>query len=526
MNVQFDSTPQQAFVRRLAGLVGGGHVLGGDSAPELTTDVYRAGMVPLAVVSPGSADEVQAVLRACSGAGIAVFVRGGGASYTDGYLPSRADSILIDMSRLNRIVEINERDAYVTVEAGVTWLALKAALDPLGVRTPFFGPFSGMVATVGGSMSQHSISHGSGAHGMSAQSLISLDVVTASGEMLRTGSAARGSAPYFRWFGPDLGGLFCGDCGALGVKVRITLPLLRRLPAFECLSFSFPTLHALADALRAASLERLDDEHFGIDAPIAQGQIARQERVSKREIIHGVWRSAPSRLAAVRQLARMARTGAGALAAAPYTAHFIIEGVNQREARIKAGRLRELMIPGGFEISNAIPAVVRGMPFAPLYNTLGPRGERWVPVHGHLPHSRVREFHDAVTAFFAQRQADMQRLGVWHGGMFMTVGSTAFLYEIALYWPGAPSAYHRAAVPADYLAQLPVQVDSPEATLYVDGLKRELVALYGRFGAAHFQLGKAYPYAGVLEPDALNLIRSIKRCLDPQGLMNPGALEL
>lgn len=526
MNTLIYVAPPVEFNRHLIDIVGGQHVITGVEMEKFSTDVYRSRVAPLAVVSPGTVEELQAVVRACTTSKVAIFVRGGGASYTDGYLPSRSSAILIDMGRLNRIVEINELDAYVTVEAGITWNALKTALDPLGVRTPFFGPFSGFAATVGGSMSQHSISHGSGAHGMSAQSLICLDVVLASGALLRTGSAARGSAPHCRWYGPDLGGLFCGDCGTLGLKARITLPLLRRMPAFECLSFAYQTLPALADALRAASLERLDDEHFAIDAAIAQGQIARQQRASKREVVTGLWRAAPTPWAAFKQLFKIARAGTKDIGIAPFTAHFIVEGVDQREASIKADRLRKLLSAGGVEVANSVPAVVRGMPFAPLYNTLGPNGERWVPLHGYLPHSRVAEFDAAVNAFFDARASDMHRLGVWRGGMFMTVGSTAFLYEVALYWPGVPSAYHHSAVPADYLEKLPSGVDSPETNRFVDQLRRDLIALYTQFGALHFQLGKAYPYASVLLPESLSLIRSIKSSLDPDGIMNPEALEL
>ena len=163
----------------------------GDAVIGMATDVYRARALPLAVVRPASVEDLQLAVRTATAAGIAVYTRGGGASYTDGYLPTRADSILIDMGGLDRIVEINEADGYVTVEAGVTWASLRDALAPRGMRTPFFGPFSGIAATVGGSLSQHAVSHGSGGHGISAQSLISLDVVTADGALLRTGAAAR-----------------------------------------------------------------------------------------------------------------------------------------------------------------------------------------------------------------------------------------------------------------------------------------------------------------------------------------------
>jgi glycolate oxidase len=57
----------------------------------------------------------------------------------------------------------------------------------------------------------------------------------------------------------------------LGVKVRITLPLLRRKPAFQCASFAFAGFAELTEAMRLAALERLEDEHFAVDAALTQG---------------------------------------------------------------------------------------------------------------------------------------------------------------------------------------------------------------------------------------------------------------
>jgi len=181
---------------------------------------------------------------------------------------------------------------------------------------------------------------------------------------------------------------------------------------------------------------------------------------------------------------------------------------------------------GGAAIANTVPALVRAKPFAPLFNTLGPDGERWVPLHGYIPHSRVAEFHAAASEFLAVRRADMQRLGVWVGGMFMTMGTTAFLYELAFYWPGAQSAYHRHTLPQAYLDALPQRPDDAETAEFMDRLKRDLVALYASHQAIHFQLGKAYPYASTLSAETLRLVRAVKAAVDPQNLLNPGALEL
>ena len=89
-----------------------------------------------------------AALAAIAPSGLPIVPRGGGASYTDGYTPSETSSVVIDTSRMNRIVEINERDMYVVAQVGVTWAALNEALAAKGLRTPFFGPFSGLTATL------------------------------------------------------------------------------------------------------------------------------------------------------------------------------------------------------------------------------------------------------------------------------------------------------------------------------------------------------------------------------------------
>lgn len=518
------SASPELVLDRLTAILGAEGVLPGEASAPYWTDVYRALQQPIAVVRPASVAELQALVRACAQLGVPMYPRGGGASYTDGYLPNRTCSVVIDCGRLDRIVEINVEDAYVTVEAGVTWAALKAALDPIGLRTPFYGPFSGIAATVGGSVAQHSLSHGSGTHGLSAESVLCIEVVAASGEIVRTGSAGRGTAPFARFYGPDVTGLFTGDCGAFGVKARITLPLLARKAAYGSASFTFDTLEEMASAMRRAALERLDDEHFAIDAALAQGQIARNTSASALlEAVRGAFRTAPSKAAAVGQLARMAMAGTRALQASAYTVHYIIEGVSRLEVEAKLKRLRQVLAPGR-EIPNTVPTVVRGMPFAPLFNVLGPNGERWVPLHGVLPHSRVAAFHEALAATYAARAEEMRALGVWAGGMFETVGSTGFLYEIALYWPGATTAYHDAVLPSSFRAGLPIHRDDPAVGAFVESLKAELIELYERFDAVHFQIGKAYPFRAALEPPLADLLGSIKSELDPQGLMNPGAL--
>jgi D-lactate dehydrogenase (cytochrome) len=108
---------------------------------------------------------VQRCVALCNEAGAAIVPRGGGMSYTDGYLPVRPLSVTFDLGHLNRIVHIAAEDMYVTVEAGCTWDALNNALAPLGLRTPYWGPVSGGRATVGGALSQNSVFWGAARRG-------------------------------------------------------------------------------------------------------------------------------------------------------------------------------------------------------------------------------------------------------------------------------------------------------------------------------------------------------------------------
>ena len=244
---------------------------------------------------------------------------------------------------------IDEFNATVTVGAGVTWAALRDALAPHGLRTPFWGPFSGIAATVGGSVSQNALSHGSGAYGISAGSVLSLEVVLTSGEVMRTGASQA-----VRNYGPDLTGLFCGDCGALGIKAAITMPLVAAQPASADLSFAFADFAAFAEAGRLIQREGLDDGHFGLDLALSQGQIARQEGVSARlRMAADIMRAAPNKLTGLVQLARMGLAGANVAMADAFMWHFMIDGCDANEAKAKANRVRAACRKLGSEITNS-----------------------------------------------------------------------------------------------------------------------------------------------------------------------------
>ena len=509
----------------LAAIVGSANVLTGhEDRRYYGSDIFRGGEVPVAVVLPGSIAELQDVVRVAARHRLPVTVRGGGASYTDGYTHARPGGITVGTDRLTAI-DLDEAKNIVTVEPGVTWARLYETLKARGLRTPFWGPFSGLAATVGGSISQNSISHGPG---VSAESVIALDIVTGTGEMLRTGSGgSANSAPFFRNFGPDLTGLFTGDCGALGIKARITLKLVARHEAFAALSFSFSSFAAMHDAMAEIARTGLDDENFGLDAALQQGQIGRNDSVSaKADIAMSVMKSAGSVAGGLKSLAKMAVAGDRALKAADYAVHYITDGVDQASADAKAAAIRAIGRKHGIEIANTVPTIVRAMPFAPLTNILGPKGERWCALHGLFAHDAVEAFHDAINTFWVTRQDEMDAHGIYTGAMFMAVGGSAFIYEPAFYWPDARDVVHDRMVPADHLATIESYPAAPETAKLVAQLKHDVIDLMHAHGAAHLQIGKTYPYLTGRNPASVALLRAIKAEMDPHDILNPGALGL
>jgi FAD/FMN-containing dehydrogenase len=503
--------------------LGPDHVLTGEADRRFYAhDVFRSGVLPVAVVRPGTVEELQAVVKAAHASGTPLVVRGGGASYTDAYAHTRTGGITVDTVRLNRI-DINETNATVTVEPGVTWANLREAVLARGYKTKFWGSYSGLFANVGGGMSMNAISHG---QGCAAEAALAFDIITGTGELIRTGSALSGPAsPFFRHYGPDLTGLFTGDCGALGVKARITLALVKAPPAFATASFSFPSFEALHAAFRAIGVEGIVEENFGLNEVLQQGQLGKADAAAKAEIAGKIVKQS-GMLKGAAKLAKMALAGEKDIAAASFAGHFICEGIDQAEANGRIALVRRLCAAHGAEIPNSVPEVVRAMPFAPFHNVLGPKGERWLPCHAMLAHDAAVPFHRAIQVLFAEEAEVMAEHGIVAGGMFMAVGSTAFVYEPAFYWPDAQHIYHERMVDADYRAGLPTYPRSEAAEAEALRIKTRVVDLMHAHGGVHSQIGKVYPYARNHNPAHWAVLKAIKAELDPKGILNPGALGL
>jgi glycolate oxidase len=520
--------PVNKTLKQIQTAVGTEHVLVDDESRTFySTDVYRqADVLALAVVRPGTVEELQTVVRSCATAGFPVVARGGGASYTDGYLAIHENTICIDTSRLNRI-SVHDDDMYVTAEAGVTWAELHAVLKAKGLRTPFWGPFSGLAATVGGSMSSYAVNYGSGLYGMSSESLTSLDIVLASGELLSTGSAGGiNNSPYLRFYGPDLTGLFVGDAGALGIKARVSMRLMKFPVGFAACSFGFPDGESTLQAMVEIAKLGVVSQNFGLDPRQQETALTRMQSANSLDAAKAVFLSARNPVDGMLQLARMGLAGRNFLKNAVYSAHFSAEGLTNAEAKAKIAEVRDIGRRYGAEVANSIPTYFNAEPFMELLPILGPNGERWKPTHGIIPFSKLLKHHADFEALLVEYRERMVAARVQLTRMLMFFSTNGFIYEPTFLWEDSRSIYHEKVYPAALLPNVPKHPDNPEGRALVTEIKQRIINLCVQNGACHMQIGKDYPYLETRKPEVAGMIRKLKDLLDPSGLMNPGALGL
>ena len=173
---------------------------------------------PLAAVLPGSTAEVAAVLRICHAAGVPVVPRGSGTSLAGGALPT-ADSVILGVARLTRVLETDYANRFIRVETGRTNLSVTGAVEADG----FFyapDPSSQLACAIAGNIGMNS----GGAHclkyGVTTNNLLGVTMVLMDGTVVEIGGAHLDAG------GLDLLGVICGSEGQLGVVTEATLRIL------------------------------------------------------------------------------------------------------------------------------------------------------------------------------------------------------------------------------------------------------------------------------------------------------------
>ncbi|MGO9635933.1 MAG: FAD-linked oxidase C-terminal domain-containing protein [Steroidobacteraceae bacterium] len=193
---------------------------------------------PLLVVLPETTGQICAILRWCNEHGVRVVPRGAGTSLSGGALPSE-DGIVLALSRLRQILEIDYDNRIAVVQPGVTNLAVSQAVAARGFYyAP--DPSSQIACTIGGNVAENSGGVHCLKYGMTAHNVLGLKIVLMSGEVIELGGKALDSPGY------DLLGLAVGSEGLLGVVSEITLRLLVKPQAAQAVLIGFSEVEQAA----------------------------------------------------------------------------------------------------------------------------------------------------------------------------------------------------------------------------------------------------------------------------------------
>lgn len=518
----------QDLAATLSAIVGEGNVRDDAASRELVSeDIWLpVGATVALIVAPGSVAEAAAVIAAVNAAGYAIAPRGAGMSYTGGYVPASDRTVSLDMARMDRILRISREDMTVTVEAGATWSALNEALAKEGLRTPFWGPMSGLTSTIGGGLSQLNAMFGAGHYGTSSESVVALTVIAADGSIIRTGARGPdGDTPHYRHFGPDLAGLFCGDCGTLGIKAEVTLRLIMLPPHEDTASFSFPTGEALMKAMAEVARAGVAAETCAFDPGLTVVRMKRMSLAADVKTLGAVIGKEKSLGKGLLAAAKIAIGGRNFIAPTDYPLHVACEGRSKAAVEHDMAEVRRIAAAfGGTEIENTIAKVIRAMPFPPLNSMLGPTGEAWVPIHGVASLSTAPAILAQIQAVYERRKAEMEAQDVHTGFLFTTMATNAIIIEPVFFWPQGWRKVHESAVEPAHLGRLQQRPANPEATALVAALRKDIVAIFAAHGTGHFQIGRTYPYRESRDDLSKTLLDAIKGVMDPNGLFNPGVL--
>ncbi|MGH3263346.1 MAG: FAD-binding protein, partial [Trebonia sp.] len=214
--------------------------------------------VPALVVLPETAEEVAAVVRVCASAGVPFVARGSGTGLSGGALP-HAEGVLIVMSRMRRVLEVDPVSRRAVVEPGVTNLAVTQAVASHGL---FYAPdpSSQVICSVGGNVAENSGGAHCLKHGFTVNHVLGVEVVTPAGELTWLGDGTGACVGY------DLLGAFTGSEGTLGIVTKIIVKLTPVAEAVHLILAAYDSLEsggrAVGDIIAAgivpAAIEMMD----------------------------------------------------------------------------------------------------------------------------------------------------------------------------------------------------------------------------------------------------------------------------
>ncbi|HUX98081.1 MAG TPA: FAD-binding oxidoreductase [Candidatus Deferrimicrobium sp.] len=425
------------------------------------------GFIPDVVIRPKTTEEVSKIMKLANEQKVSIYPRGAAASLVLMGVPLKPNSIVMDLTRMNKIVELDEDSMSVTVETGITWGELEFALKEKGWYTGFIGPGPGLSSTIGGAISVCSVYYGSAKYGTAADITLGLEVVLPTGEIIRTGSAAlqKGKRHTRYGIGFDASGLFCGDQGILGVKTQATLKLFPLPKVFGFFTFGYTTLDACHDALY-----QMTQLHIASDIGYVDQQTVPLGPKKYRFLLHGK-----------------------------------IESHNDEELNVQSALIKEIADnTGGSDLGPSLGKLLFGdmvYEYFPMAGAFGAYGASCNKV----PIAKAKELHAKFISLQEKYKEELKKyniLAVWY----------TFISGSCI----------------DILPQFQIPVDNPESREMGIKIWKELINEEVQEGVTHYWLGKVIGdrVAEHYQPEYYAFVKKIKSTLDPNGILNPGLLKL
>ena len=422
--------------------------------------------VPDVVVFAYTTEQISEIMRLANKEKVPVTVQGSGTATTGASLPVEG-GILLDVHRMNKILEIDGENFYARVEPGVICVQLNAALGKQGLRFPP-NPGSEAIATIGGMMSTNSSGHKAVKYGTARDYIKALKVVLADGTIIETGYITPKSS-----FGYDLNHVFASAEGTLGVITEITVKI-QPAPEYNALALAiFHDLYAAGNAvtdiitsgIQLAACEIMDKYALKVVEEAIGKDVSKIEAMLIIEV-DGVKETVIKDMERIDEICKKHDVQEFTWSDDPAKAGEIMEARGKLVptlSRIKPGnRLVPISEDFGFPPTKVPEAIKRAQEIADKYDLL-------LTTFGHIGDGNVH------TTFVT----DMRSQEEWD----------------------------RLRPAADELAEIALEMGGTVTAEHGTGLARN-------------------PYIEKQMGPALDVMRSIKKALDPNGILNPGKMGL
>ena len=463
-----------ALLDTLRQAVGAAHVLiDGDLTAYEQDWRQRACGRALAVVRPGSTDEVAAVVRACAAAGASIVPQGGNTGLAVGSVPDDSGTqVVLSLRRMDAVRAIDAANLTITVEAGGILQNLQQAAEQAGFLFPLSMASEGS-CTIGGNLAANAGGTQVLRYGNARELCLGLEVVTAQGEVWDGLSGLRKDNT-----GYDLRDLFIGSEGTLGIITAATMKLYP-LPAARLIAWAaVPSMQAAVDLLGLAH------QHLG--AGLTGFEVMNQFSLSL------VDKHYPQQ--------RVPLFGTSPwcvlLENSDHESEDHARALFERllEAALAAGCVTDAVVAESLSQAQALWHIRESIPLAQAEEGLNIKHDISVPV------SRIPAFVAETDALLAQAIAGVRLVDFGH------LGDGNLHYNVQAPEGGDAKAFLR-------------EQEERINTLVFDAVARHGGSISAEHGIGSLKAAKLPHYKS---PVALRMMRAIKQALDPKGIMNPG----